>query len=1049
MKRGLRFISTLLLAFVSVCLAQAQSTISPTTGDNICQLSTLDLSTVTYFNDNGKTAVRANKNTLNGKLVMKGTTYESGVGTHADSKFVAKVNGATKFHAIIGIDDGADLKDAHGIVNYTFTTYDANKVATQKASGTITRAEATATTIDIDLTGSVYLVINFDKGAQAWADHVDLGDAYFVFANTKPELIAESKMWVDDSKVINIPTAGPGLENIPLSSLDISKTISGWAGHNPKANKSIDGNDLKLNGYTYTSGVGTHGPSQIIIKLNGSVTDFRAVLGLDDETKTNGNFDYKVYVKGEDGNTKTLHSGTINASNRTANIDADVNGWKYLFLETTNGSDGNNGSDHVDWANAYLVFQDQNSTRPCIVSAEEISSKLACATTVFSQPGVRFMHKIRATNPNAKLSVSNLPAGLKWNAKRNIVEGIAGAEGKYKYNVNVEVDGETTTEEVGFTISKNLQHPVPFMGWLSWNAVQSEVSEAIVKKVVDLFIDKGLYECGWNTVMMDDWWHADSRAADGSPRPNPTRFPNGLEPVSKYVHDKGMKFGLYTDAAYKTCAGAFGSYGSETKDAQTYAKWGIDVVKCDYCNAPSDVESAKTRYKALADAFDKAGYGTMLYICEWGVREPWKWGAEVGGRCWRISQDVRDCWTGRGTGVGVVQSIRDMKNLSAYQGVNRFNDADMLCTALHAKGKSSNDLCGGTGAGMTQDEYRTQFALWCMWSSPMALSFDPRSEYITEDDYAIMKNKDLIALNQDRMGQQADLISETNDMVVFAKDCENGDIAISVTNMSSSDKDFTFDFNQIPALDPTAQYQARDLWEGKDLTDPVVGTLSTRVRTHATKVFRLSKCVGNIEIKSSTLWGTYFTDQAFVMPEGLTGCVVDGVQNGELHLDALYPAGSTVPASVGVLVHADEVGTYKCFAPAEEDVATQPTINYLKGTTAEQMIDGETGHVYYQLTNATIGETRTFGFFYGAENGAPFVNAAHKAYLDLTTDKAAEVQGFALPLDFTTGIADATTISYPSSLNIYNMSGVKLNARSTKALSKGVYVVNGKKVVVK
>ncbi len=841
MKRSLRFLSTFLLAFASICAVNAQTTTPPTTGDNICQLNSLDLSTVTYFNDNGKTAVRANHNTLGGNLVIKGTTYESGVGTHADSKFVVKVNGATKFHAIIGIDDGAQNQADHGIVNYSFTTYDANKTATVKASGTITRAEADATTIDIDLAGSTYLVINFDKGAQAWADHVDLGDAYFVYETTAPELIAENKMWVDESKIVNIPTAEEGMENIPLSSLDISKTTSGWAGHAPKVNKTIDGNDIKLNGYTYTSGVGTHGPSQIIIKLNGSVTAFHAVLGLDDETGANGNFDYNVFVKGEDGNTKSLATGTINGNNRTANVDIDVNGWKYLYLETTNGSDNGNGSDHVDWANAYLVFQDQNSTRPAIVSAEELSSKLACATTVFSQPGVRFMHKIRSTNPEAKLSVSNLPDGLSWNEKRHIVEGIAGAEGKYKYNVNIEVDGETSTEEVDFTISKDLQHPVPFMGWLSWNAVQSEVSEAIVKQVVDLFIDKGLYDCGWNTVMMDDWWHADNRAADGSPQPNAIRFPNGLTPVSEYVHNKGMKFGLYTDAANKTCAGAFGSYGSETIDAETYAKWKIDVVKCDYCNAPSDVETAKTRYKALADAFEKAGYGTMLYICEWGVREPWKWGAEVGGRCWRISQDVRDCWTGSGTGVGVVQSIRDMKNLSAYQGVNRFNDADMLCTALHAKGKSSNDLCGGKGPGMTQDEYRTQFALWCMWSSPMALSFDPRSKFITEDDYAIMKNKELIALNQDRMGQQADLISEANDMVVFAKDCENGDIALSVTNMSDADKDFTFDFSQVPALDPTTEYVVRDLWEGTELSETAMGSLSTTVRTHATKVFRLSE----------------------------------------------------------------------------------------------------------------------------------------------------------------------------------------------------------------
>ena len=587
--------------------------------------------------------------------------------------------------------------------------------------------------------------------------------------------------------------------------------------------------------------MGTHGPSQIIIKLNGSVTDFYTVLGVDDEVKEAGNFDYHVYVKAEGGATEDVAKGTINRfSNQSVDIHADnLSGWKYLYLETSNGNDGTNTCDHVDWANAYLVFQDQNSTRPCIVSAEELTTKLACATTVFSQPNVRFMQKVRSTVTGAQLSVSNLPAGLTWNAARNIVEGVVAEEGVYTYQINVTVDGETTSEDVTLTVSSSLQHPVPFMGWLSWNSVQGNISQKIIEQAVELFQNKGLYECGWNHIMMDDLWQG-TRKADGTPQPNASRFPNGLKTVADYVHQNGMKFGLYTDAADRTCAGAFGSYGYEEIDAKTYAEWGVDVVKCDYCYAPDDVETAKKRYKALADAFAAAGNNTMLYICEWGVREPWKWGAEVGGRCWRISQDVRDCWTGSGSGVGVVQSIEAMKNLSAYQGVNRFNDSDMLCTGLHATGKSSNDLCGGTGAGMTDDEYATQFALWCMWSSPMALSFDPSKNTLTDADFKLLRNKELIALNQDRMGQQGDLISEADNLVVFAKDCENGDVALSVTNMSSSEKQATFDFAAIPALDPTKTYTVRDVMENAEAGD-ATGTFTTDVRKHATRVFRLAE----------------------------------------------------------------------------------------------------------------------------------------------------------------------------------------------------------------
>lgn len=818
-----------------------QRQLPPPTGNDVCLLSSLDLTTVTYFNDDNKNKVYADKATFGTPLIIAGNTYTTGVGTHAPSKFVVKVNGAKSFHAIFGIDAAAPTQAKHGIVDYTVTTYNSSKQATTVKSGTITVNDAAGTTIDVDLTGAVYLILNFDKGEEAWGDHVDLGDAYFKYAGTAPQLINESDMWQEGSNVVTIPDAPLGQEYIRLSSLEIEKTKCGWENHTPKKDKSIDGNNITIGGKVYESGVGTHGPSQIIIKLNGSVTDFYTVLGVDDEVKEAGNFDYHVYVKAEGGATEDVAKGTINRfSNQSVDIHADnLSGWKYLYLETSNGTDGTNTCDHVDWANAYLVFQDQNSTRPCIVSAEELTTKLACATTVFSQPNVRFMQKVRSTVTGAQLSVSNLPAGLTWNAARNIVEGVVAEEGVYTYQINVTADGETTSEDVTLTVSSTLQHPVPFMGWLSWNSVQGNISQKIIEQAVELFQNKGLYECGWNHIMMDDLWQG-TRKTDGTPQPNASRFPNGLKTVADYVHQNGMKFGLYTDAADRTCAGAFGSYGYETIDAKTYAEWGVDVVKCDYCYAPDDVETAKKRYKALADAFAAAGNNTMLYICEWGVREPWKWGAEVGGRCWRISQDVRDCWTGSGSGVGVVQSIEAMKNLSAYQGVNRFNDSDMPCTGLHATGKSSNDLCGGTGAGMTDDEYATQFALWCMWSSPMALSFDPSKNTLTDADFKLLRNKELIALNQDRMGQQGDLISEADNLVVFAKDCENGDVALSVTNMSSSEKQATFDFAAIPALDPTKTYTVRDVMENAEAGE-ATGTFTTDVRKHATRVFRLAE----------------------------------------------------------------------------------------------------------------------------------------------------------------------------------------------------------------
>lgn len=841
-----RCLPAFLLAVCTMPTLQAQETVDPPTGDNICLLSSLDLTTITYYDDDGTNGVYADRSTINTPLTVRDTIYSSGVGTHAPSVVAIKLKGATRFYTKLGIDDTAALDEdgniisSQGIVSYSIYSY-VGETKSLYSKGTIRRKDASSVTIDIDVSEFDYLLLKFDKGANTYGDYVDLCDAYFEYEGEQPALSTEELLLYD----VTVPTAEDGVENIPLSDLEVENSTSGAL--TSQADLTVNGNILSLGGTTYYKGVGTQAPSQIIVKLNGSVTKFYTIVGIDDEAAayatTDDSYaraDYKVYLQSETGDIYVIAEGTVSGTDTEyPEIEADVNGWKYLILENSEGEDGEDIYDYVDWANAYLEYQDVGGTRPEIVSADELSDDLACATTVFSQPGIRFMHKVRAVSSEASVYVTDLPDGLSWNEERQLVDGIASeTEGEYHYTIVVTNNGETTEHDVTFTISSELQQPVPFMGWISWNSVESDISEEIVYQVADLFLETGLYECGWNTVMMDDWWHANSRASDGKPQPNATRFPNGLTVVGDYLHEKGLKFGIYTDVAEYTCAGAFGSYGYETIDANQYAEWGIDAVKCDYCSAPEDVETAITRYTTMGDALKASGRDILFYICEWGVREPWKWGAEAGGSCWRVSYDVRDCWVGTDPGVGVTQSIDAMKNISAYTGVNRFNDADMLCTGLHGTGNSSSDLCA-SGAGMTQDEYKTQFSLWCMWSSPMALSFDPRENSVTEEDYAIMMNTEMIALNQDRMGQQADLISEDNDLVIFAKDLENGDIALSVTNLSSGSQDATFDFSQIPALELEQEYTCRDLW-AQEYLDPVTDSFSTTVDSHATRVFRLS-----------------------------------------------------------------------------------------------------------------------------------------------------------------------------------------------------------------
>lgn len=639
---------------------------------------------------------------------------------------------------------------------------------------------------------------------------------------------------------VELPATGAnGEEIVPLSTLDVSLCTNGYG--TIQRNKSIDNNPIRLKGVTYSSGIGCHATAKMIVKLNGAVTRFHATIGIDDEVSLDmtswGSVEYVATLLRQNGKETVASTGEIRRSDTEA-VDIDIENlseYKYLVLEFNEGA--NNYGDHVDVANAYFEYVEQNSSRPEMVDERSISTGLDCATTMFSQPGVRYMHKLRSNNPEVTIGVKNLPAGLTFNEKRCLVEGVINVEGEYGYTAVVTEGTEVTEIPVTLTVSSKLPLPVPFMGWLSWNVVESEISQDVVETVADAFISQGLYDAGYNYLVLDDNWHNSKRADDGKPLPSPAKFPAGIKAAADYVHAKGLRFGIYSDAAERTCAGEYGSYGYEEIDARQYAEWEVDLLKYDYCHAPADVRTARQRYTAMGNALKNSGRDILFYICEWGVREPWKWGSEAGGHCWRTTYDTRDGWKGVNGGIGMIQSIEGMKDLWAYSGVNRFNDADMMCVGIHGNGKSSNDYV--ETIGMTQDEYRTQFALWCMWSSPLSLSFDLRKP-ISDDDLAIMTNPELIAIDQDRMGQQAEFMGEDeNRCQLYVKDLENGDVAVAVVNLSNTRKSYTIDFSKIAALDPAATYSVRDVQTRTDLADARGSIAVDNIARHATIVYRL------------------------------------------------------------------------------------------------------------------------------------------------------------------------------------------------------------------
>ncbi|MBP3227390.1 MAG: NPCBM/NEW2 domain-containing protein [Bacteroidaceae bacterium] len=654
------------------------------------------------------------------------------------------------------------------------------------------------------------------------------------------------------------PATEDGLPVALLGQMDLTKTVCGWG--TVHADKSIEGNPLTLGGTVYTSGVGTHATAQLIVKLNGSALRFRCVVGIDDETDGLGNVDYTFTGQGENGLRTVIASGNVKGGGTPADIDLDVNGFKYLFIDLAEGE--NNWDDHVDLANARFLWQDDEgaASPPVIVSADEIAEGLACATRVFSQPGVRFMHRLKASSPDAVLSVSDLPAGLTWNARKQRVEGVVSLEGVYTYNVQVDDGGDVVTEPVTLTVSRSLVQPVPFMGWLSWNVFEEEIDEEKMLAVASAAKRYGLDTLGYRYLCLDDWWHSSRERPDGGkPDYDHTKFPHGLAWLADSLHRMGFKIGIYSDAAEHTCAGAFGSYGYEVADAKQYAEWGMDLLKYDYCGAPTGTDEAIRRYKAMGDALKDSGRGILFYICEWGPREPWKWGSEVGGTCWRTTYDSRDFWDwgakADGGHIGAIQGLDGMKYLWPYGGVNRFNDADMMMVGLHGTGKSSSHdyasyltLTGETRyIGMTQEEYQSQFSLWAMLASPLTLSFDIRN--ISDDDLRIISNTEMIAINQDPMGQQAELVVDSiigrgttaGAFEVYVKELENGDVAVAVLNRGNIRRNFTVTPAMV-GLDEGGKYVFHDVW-GVMAQDSVVGDAGLRIplSKHQTRVFRVTR----------------------------------------------------------------------------------------------------------------------------------------------------------------------------------------------------------------
>ncbi len=351
----------------------------------------------------------------------------------------------------------------------------------------------------------------------------------------------------------------------------------------------------------------------------------------------------------------------------------------------------------------------------------------------------------------------------------------------------------------------------PPMGWNSWNKFACNVDEDLIKETADAMVSTGMKDAGYEYVVIDDCWHGE-RDSLGFITADKKRFPSGMKALVDYVHSKGLKFGIYSDAGATTCGGRPGSRGREYQDALTYASWGVDYLKYDWC----DTEGLKAEgaYTTMRNALYEAERPIVLSICEWGQNKPWEWAKDIG-HLWRTTGDIYNCFDceedhGTWSSFGVLQILDMQDGLRKYAGPGHWNDPDMM----------------EVGNGMKVKHDRAHFAMWAMLAAPLMAGNDLNN--MTPETIEILTNKEMIAINQDTLGVQAFKYKKVGEVEIWVKPLSEGDWAITYLNRGGNDQVVIMNWADENISDPefgysmdldNTRYKIKDIWNEMNLKD--------------------------------------------------------------------------------------------------------------------------------------------------------------------------------------------------------------------------------------
>ncbi len=603
---------------------------------------------------------------------------------------------------------------------------------------------------------------------------------------------------------------------IHVQDLNLDAMSTGWG--RVHRNASVGKNPLHIGGKHFSRGIGTHALSTYALKLQGQAAAFSATIGVDSEVGDKGAVIFELVGDGRE----LAKSPVLRGGQAAVTIHADLRGVNIFEMIVRPATDNIN-FDHADWINPTIYMKPGSNQLPVPLTAigpmpvlahgDPETPQFHGARVTGGSPGKPFMFRIPYTGAEpVTLTADGLPTGL--SLRDGLIAGEVSEAGEFKVKLTAENRLGKAHRTLRIMIGQHMIARTPAMGWNSWNAYGMANSAARTKAAADAFIRLGLAAKGYTYVNIDDGWQ-NGRNMDGTIKT--TKKFGDMKALADYVHSKGLKFGLYSSPGPETCGGHTGSYQHETKDADTYASWGVDYLKYDWCSYHNidpnpDLEGFIKPYRIMGEALRATSRDIFFSLCQYGMGHVWTWAgkAPVYGNSYRISGDINDSW-----GAMTANGFGSNGDLYPFAGPGHWNDPDMLVVGwgyfedgpLH-------------WSKLTPNEQVTHFTLWCMQAAPLLLGCD--LDHMNTFTLDLISNTEVLAVNQDELGVQAQRVSRKGDAEVWARPLFDGTVAVALFNRGILPANVSVSWAELRPVIPggtalSGKQSVRDLWQRKAL----------------------------------------------------------------------------------------------------------------------------------------------------------------------------------------------------------------------------------------